>query len=290
VRRVKPWINLIRPTQQIKNGAVLLGAFASGNINSVSISINVLLLALAWVGLSGFSYIINDITDLKTDKNHPEKSKRPIASGQISVLRGATISIFLICLSTLLLISLGKSLFFIGILYILINISYSLYLKNILVIDLLIVSSGFVLRGLSGVLIVNARPSVWFLLLSVFGSLLLVAGKRSAQKREMGEIIRSHRESISLYSSSFLTQIQIMSSTGLIISYVMMSQEKLLTSDTNGLLLNLSILPFLSTILFISYYQDQERETDVTRLLISKKPLSISCATWTLMFILSMAF
>jgi decaprenyl-phosphate phosphoribosyltransferase len=286
--RILPWVNLVRPSQQVKGGAVLLGALASGNINSTRTSINVFLLICAWVALSGFVYIVNDITDLETDRNHAEKSKRPVASGQISVINAALSAALLLVFSGFLLMQLEMSLVWIGLVYLLINIAYSLYLKNTVIIDLIIVSSGFVLRGLSGVLVVNATPSVWFILLSVFGSLLLVAGKRAAQKEEISVIKKSHRESISRYSTSFLKQIQIMSGTGLIFSYVLMSQEKFLATELNRIILNLSILPFLSTVLYIIYYLDQEKETDVTRLLVSQKALTISCAIWTLTFTLAM--
>jgi 4-hydroxybenzoate polyprenyltransferase len=114
--------------------------------------------------------------------------------------------------------------------YLVLNIAYSAKLKNFVIIDILIVCAGFVLRGLSGVLIVDATPSLWFILLSLFGSLLLISGKRYAQTSE-SDFQSSQRSTVTQYSSAFLKQIQTISSTGLIISYVMMTQEKQIIGD-----------------------------------------------------------
>jgi len=280
-------MQLIRPTQQVKNGAVLLGALASGNVSNSSELLKVLILILAWVGLSGFIYIFNDLTDINLDKLHPEKSKRPIASGKINPVLARFVAIPTIILSILLFGFFGYKLFFIAISYLVINLSYSLYLKNIVVIELLLVSSGFVLRGLSGILVVNAIPSVWFVLLSLFGSLLLVAGKRSAQRIETKMISGSNRKVVNSYSETFLLQLQIICTTGLLISYVLMTQERAIDNDFQRIFLYASIIPFITTVLYINYFQDKEPESELTRLLLARKPLAISTIVWFITFSVS---
>lgn len=268
---------------------MVLGAFASGYITDMSTSARVLLLVMSWILLSGSVYIINDISDYKNDKNHPRKSLRPIAANLISKKAAAIFLIPCLTLSFGIQYTLGFELSLIGATYFLINVSYSLYFKNLVVIDLLLVSSGFVLRGLSGVYVVDATPSVWFVLLSLFGSLLLVGGKRSAQKVENESHTQSNRALVSFYSANFLNQIQTICSTGLIICYVMMTQEKNLGSNFEEIMLNLSIIPFLSTILYINYYHDSENEADVASMLFKKKPLAISATIWACFFYLSLA-
>lgn len=279
---------LVRPRQQIKTGAVILGALASGNVNSINAIVDLVALALLWVTLSSCIYIFNDISDVQKDRQHPKKCQRPIASGRVSIKFAiATLTIFL-SVNAAFFPMLGKGVSFCALLYLLMNLAYSAILKNFIVIDLLIVCAGFVLRGLSGVLIVKAEPSLWFILLSLFGSLLLVSGKRSAQRIESEESDALQRATISRYPLTFLRQIQTISTSGLIISYVMMTQEKVLAGEINKMLLQLSIIPFLSTILYINYFQNIQNEEEVADLLVSKRPILYSSAIWFLLFAASL--
>jgi decaprenyl-phosphate phosphoribosyltransferase len=281
-------LSLFRPSQQLKTGAVVLGALASGNVDSTQTFGRLSLLTLLWVGLSGSVYIFNDISDIEKDKLHPKKSKRPLASGMVSKKFAHATLIALVILNVILFPILGLEVAICALLYLLLNIAYSVKLKNFVVIDILIVCAGFVLRGLSGVLIVNATPSLWFILLSLFGSLLLVSGKRFAQTSENNSQA-SQRSAINQYSASFLKQIQTISSTGLIISYVMMTQEKQNFGDgIERIILELTIIPFLSTILYINYYQDSQGEEEVTQLLVSRKPILYSGLVWLVMFAISL--
>ncbi len=282
-------LKLLRPAQQLKTGAVVLGALASEKVDSIDSVIRVVVLTILWVSLSGSVYIFNDLSDLETDKLHPKKSKRPIASGVVSKQFALGTLSALVILNVTAFPILGLDVAICALVYLVLNIAYSARLKNFIVIDILIVCAGFVLRGLSGVLIVDATPSLWFILLSLFGSLLLVSGKRYVQTND-NDRQTSQRSAIAQYSPSFLKQIQTISSTGLIISYVMMTQEKpnLAGGGIARVILELTIVPFLSTILYINFYQDSQGDEEVTQLLVSKKPILYSGIVWFLMFALSL--
>lgn len=288
MRKVALWLKLIRPSQQIKNGAVVLGALASGKMMNPENIGKVLVLLISWITISGCVYILNDVSDYENDRKHPRKSFRPIASDAIQT-KHAKLAVIPMTIFGITL-SMGFGLKSTGTLiaYLIINLLYSWRLKNIVIIDLLVVSSGFVLRGLSGIWIVSADPSVWFILLSVFGSLLLVSGKRVAQKIEITKNAHSHRDTVSKYPAEFLEQIQTICGAGLIISYVLMTQEKILSTTNQQFILELSIIPFLATILFILFFQKQEVESDVTTLLITKKELRLTSSLWLLTFALSL--
>jgi 4-hydroxybenzoate polyprenyltransferase len=278
------WARLIRPSQQIKNGAVVLGALASGNLKDLGNITRLSFLVLSWIALSGSIYILNDVSDFEKDSKHPKKSLRPIASKEIQAKHAMLAVAPLLTVSLAISMNLGASVLGTTVLYLLINLLYSWKLKHFVIIDLLAVSSGFVLRGLSGVLVVSAQPSVWFILLSVFGSLLLVSGKRNAQKIDIIENENSQRGTIAEYSSQFLIQIQTICGAGLIMSYVLMAQEKIIDSRIQKIMLELSIIPFLTIILFILYFQSRENESDVTKLLISKNELRIASLVWFAVF------
>lgn len=285
---IKGTISAIRPIQQIKNGAVVLGAVATGNVVSFHSVGIVAILVFSWILLSGSVYLLNDLSDYEFDKIHPVKSKRAIASGQISRGTGALIGSILAIVGIVIQYQMNFATFLIGMVYLTINILYSFSLKNFSVLDILAVTSGFVLRGLSGIFVVDAEPSVWFILLSLFGSLLLVSSKRQNQKIEENENKGSHREAASGYSSNFLTQIQTMCSTGLLISYVMMTEEKFKFSQAQHIVLQFSIAPFLATILYLNLYISEHHESDVTRLILTKRPLALSAIVWLIFFITSL--
>jgi decaprenyl-phosphate phosphoribosyltransferase len=280
--------SLVRPSQQLKSGAVVLGALASGKVNSLGAAMSLAFLTLLWISLSSCVYILNDISDLEKDRVHPKKSQRPIASGQVTLKFARNLLIILILTNLTLFPLLGSGVAICAILYLALNIAYSAKLKNLIVIDILIVCSGFVLRGLSGVLVVKAEPSLWFVLLSLFGSLLPVSGKRHAQRVESENLEVPQREIITQYPLSFLKQIQTISSSGLIISYVMMTSEKANIDNIQKLLLEMTIVPFLSTILYINYYQNIQNEEEVTHLLVSKKPILFSSIIWFALFLMSL--
>jgi len=279
---------LLRPAQQLKTGAVVLGALASGNVDSVDAASRVALLSLLWILLSSSVYIFNDISDLESDRLHLTKARRPLASGQVSLGFAYRTLTVLLLINLLAFPLMGSGAAFCALIYLLLNIAYSTKLKSFAVIDIMIVSSGFVLRGLSGVLIVDATPSLWFILLSLFGSLLLVSGKRLAQHNENVNSISNSLIKISKYSKSYLQQLQTISSSGLVISYVMMTQEKTITSEIQKVILELTIIPFISSILYINYYQDSQNNEDVTELLLSKRPLLYSGALWLVLFSLTL--
>jgi len=279
---------LIRPSQQVKNGAVFLGALGSGAIQNGENLVRTLLTILCWTTLSGAVYIFNDISDLKIDRNHPVKSKRPLAARQVSVKQGLLIALLFVLNSLFIAYSLDVRIFLVAMIYLFLNILYSGFLKHVAIIDLLIVSSGFVLRGLTGIYAVDASPSLWFLLLSLFGSLLLISGKRLSQKKEITSFLNSHRQSIDNYSEEFLKQIQTICCTGLLICYVMMTQEKILDHDLQQILLDLSIGPFFAIILYISYFQDKYKESDIVQLILDRKPLTITVFLWFFLFLSSL--
>jgi len=285
---VQKLFRLTRPSQQLKTGAVVLGALASGKVNSLEAITNLFLLTLLWVSLSSCVYILNDISDLEKDKLHPKKSRRPLASGYVSINFACSTLVIFLLINIALFPYLGSGVSICALIYFILNIAYSLKLKNFVVIDILIVCAGFVLRGMSGVLIVNAEPSLWFILLSLFGSLLLVSGKRSAQQIENKDLVALHRKTMYQYPLTFLRQIQNISSSGLIISYVMMTQEKVSAGNVQRIILELTIVPFLSTILYINYYQDIQNEEEVINLLVSKRPILYSSVIWFLLFTMSL--
>lgn len=150
-------------------------------------------------------YLINDIIDLPKDRHHPYKKKRPITSGKLPIpiaLFVATIGVVL-CLS---LSILGNYFFFLTVLaYLLLQVGYTLFLKDIIVADVMAIASGFILRVYAGAIIINVHMNVWFLLCVVSIALFLAVGKRRAELALLDKkVFLRHRRTFSLYTSELL--------------------------------------------------------------------------------------
>ena len=200
-------LKTMRPKQWIKNFFVfpaLLFSKSFTNPKSVSLAIIAFLLfSLA----SGAVYIINDIIDRKKDILHPRKCKRPIASGALKV-NDALIAAVLILVSVIILaafLSIGFML--ILALYVLTVVVYSLKLKSTPILDIMAIAAGFVLRTLSGAVIIGVDASSWLLLCTSALCLYLAANKRKTELETMKEAAGEYKASLGVYTLPFLNQV-----------------------------------------------------------------------------------
>jgi decaprenyl-phosphate phosphoribosyltransferase len=263
-----------------------MGGAASGLLTNTSAVMQLITATISFCFISSAIYAFNDVIDKSIDANHPKKKKRPIASGFISANQGFGISFILGVFGLILAFSVNITVFIIEVIYVCIQILYGLKTKNVIVLDVLSVASGFVLRGLVGVFAVNASPSVWFNLLAMFGSLLLVSGKRFAEKGAEIESQQLVRIAVSRYSISYLTFLREFSAGGLLMSYALMISSKVQDSsnEVSHLVLQLSVIPFLISVLLIVWYQDRGEGEEPDRLIAKNSGLLLAGSSWALLF------
>lgn len=149
-------------------------------------------------------YIVNDIKDKHVDKNHEKKQKRPIASGAISVPVAVAITLFLLAASIATSSFISKTFCLYLVSYITITLSYSFFLKNLVVIDLFAISFGFVVRVLAGGIASGVAVSGWLFMSVFLVALFLSVGKRLGELISLGENAINHRKSLAAYNLSFL--------------------------------------------------------------------------------------
>lgn len=197
-------ISAARPIHWIKNLALFAALIFTGNLYEKALFSKVFSAFLIFNLATSATYIFNDVLDVRLDKLHPIKQKRPIARGDLPVSLALGISFALAVLALVLAEALSH-LFFAAILaYLLIQISYSLFLKNLATIDILIIASGFVIRVYSGALLIDAHLSVWFLLCVVSIALFLASGKRRAELGAIAGSLGETRKSLSKYTKPLL--------------------------------------------------------------------------------------
>lgn len=198
---MKKYIKLLRVHHYIKNLLVFLPLVCSGGIKSSGNVGNCFLAFVIFCFVASSIYIFNDIFDKEQDKLHPRKSKRPIASGQVSVKQGIVLIVILLIISAgICLYVWNVNLAILVLAYLVMNILYTIYLKNIPIIDVSCVSAGFILRLISGSVVTGVQISNWLYFLVIVFSLYLSLGKR---KNELKNSDADIREVLSHYSLGF---------------------------------------------------------------------------------------
>jgi 4-hydroxybenzoate polyprenyltransferase len=221
-------LKLMRPKQWIKNFFVFAAIIFSGNfLDAKLLAANVLTFALFCLTSSSI-YIINDIVDIEKDRAHPTKKFRPLPSGKISV-RAAIICCAVIACAVAFIsyTSLDIRISGIYLFYFLMNILYSFILKNIVIIDVMTITAGFVLRVASGGYATGVQVSTWLFLCTILLSLFLALNKRKSEIITLKDDGVSHRKILEEYSVS--------------------SIDKMLTTVTPSILMAYCLYTFSST-------------------------------------------
>jgi len=209
----------MRPYQWYKNLVVFIAIIFSQNMLDFEMWLHSLLAFATFCSISGSVYIINDINDIERDKLHPRKRTRPIAAGTLTPRTALLISILLLLLSISASFLANYELGYIVILYLLINLLYTFYLKYIALIDVMVVAVGFVLRAIAGSVVIDVPVSPWLILCVFLMALVLAFGKR---RHELLTASAS-RESLSQYSEKMLEDLLNISVSMLLMSYALYS-------------------------------------------------------------------
>lgn len=174
-------IKVARPIQWLKNLSLFAAIFLTGLLFDKADFAKVFWAFIAFDLATSATYIINDILDVKSDRAHPIKRFRPIASGALPVVL-AFIEAAILAIAALMVSAPLNSLFFFTVLaYLLLQLFYSLGLKNIAILDILIIAMGFIMRVYAGAFVIDGHLSVWFLLCVISVALFLASGKRRAE-------------------------------------------------------------------------------------------------------------
>src|SRR3954469_7264427 len=197
-------VRAVRPRQWVKNVLVLAAPLAAGKIFDADVlgatAVAFVLFCLA----ASAVYLVNDTIDVEEDRRHPRKRFRPIAAGVVpkSLAIAMAVVLFAVALTAAVVLTRPALAWVLGS-YVVIQLAYCLFLKNQPVIDLGVVASGFLLRGIAGGVAAGLALSQWFLLVAAFGSLFMVAGKRYSELVLIGDAAATRR-TLKEYSASYL--------------------------------------------------------------------------------------
>jgi len=211
----------MRPKQWTKNLLLFAGLIFDKKFTNSNLTLRAFLGFVLFCLISGAIYIINDIKDIEEDKFHPIKKKRPIASGKISISTALTFSITIIILSLisayLLNVGFGNS----ALIYVILILLYSGFLKHIVILDIMIVSIGFVIRAIAGAQVIGIIFSPWLLICTMFLALFLALCKRRYELVVLSDNANIHRKVLEEYSPLFLDQMISIVTASTVISYAL---------------------------------------------------------------------
>ncbi len=246
-------IRTMRPTQWTKNVLFVFPAIVfDGKLFKPDSLANVLYACFAMILLSGTVYIINDLVDIEKDRQHPRKKDRPLPSGQlpINVAIAAAILIPLVTLVVTWFIHpvWGWKLAVVLLVYLLIQILYSFVLKNIVLLDVLTVTAGFVLRVVAGVVVIDVENfSPWLYACTALLALFLVVGKRRQELVTLGENAVKTRPIFQHYNLPLLDDMLRMVTTSTLITYLLYTIER----DTVIRVAGVNLTPI--TVMYVVY-------------------------------------
>ncbi len=229
---------ILRPRQWVKSSFVFTGILFANAWRQPQMAQRVLLAAVAFSLAASGVYIINDLVDRPQDRNHPRKKLRPLAAGEVSV----SVAVVLLCAVLPVALLLGylvsTRVMIILIIYVLVNIAYSIHLKHVVILDVFIIASGFMLRILAGTLGVNIAPSQWLLLCGWMMALFLGFAKRRAELYALSDDGPTHRRVLGHYQPVLLDNLIVITATCVVLSYSLytMAAATIQTHHTESLI------------------------------------------------------
>lgn len=290
-------IKILRPVHWVKNMALFAAILLSGTLFEKGLFILVVQAFIAFCFATSSTYIFNDILDAKRDRLHPRKKFRPIASGTLPLSIAFFEAIVLGILALLISLNTNTLLFLLVCVYLVLQVFYSLGLKNIAIVDIVIIAAGFVIRVYAGAFAIDAHLSVWFLLCVISVALFLASGKRRAELNLVIESGALTRKSLVEYKKELLNSYVTMFASASWMSWSLFTffespkaslpfwlvlAELSRTTTINKLLM----LTIPVTIFGIMRYESlifEDRSETPERLLLTDKSLIISMVIWVLL-------
>jgi 4-hydroxybenzoate polyprenyltransferase len=299
-KRLRNLLRLLRPRQWIKNLAVFAAITFTGELFNVPVFTRVFFSFFIFCGISSGIYIINDLFDIEKDKLHPFKKFRPLAHGDISKKTAILMAIGLILVSAIGSYFIAPPFFLIAMVYLILQFSYSAFLKDITIIDILALAGGYILRVYGGEFVSSYHISVWLLLTTISLSLFLAVGKRRSELTLVSTYSSSQiaaiRKTLSHYSERLLDVYASMFATSAFISYSLFTflENARAATITNDLFmpdflpdylkrkwLMLTIFPVVYGLMryLQDIYEKHEGESP-ERVITSDKPLLVNVILW----------
>lgn len=288
--RAGQWLVALRPRQWVKNLLVFAAPLAAGDILQPEVLAASLIAFVSFVLASSATYLVNDVMDADRDRAHPEKARRPVAAGTIAPRSAIVVAALLAVISLACAFVANAALVAVVGAYLLVSLAYSLRLKHEPVVELALLSAGFLLRAIAGGVAAQIYLSPWFLLVAGFGSLGVAAGKRygelTSQETSSGPDpagARPTRPSLAGYTPSYLRFVWTLSAAVTVTTYCLWAVEVGQPSATLPWTL-ISVVPFALAVMRYGVDLDAGRTQAPEEVVLHDRVLLLLGFTWLLLF------
>ena len=278
-------IKLARPKQWAKNVLVFAAPAAAGVLDNKQWALDALVAFVSFCLAAAGTYYINDARDVEADRLHPKKSRRPVASGVVPVPVAYVGGVLLLAAALGSALAINPNLAYTVGGYVVLTTAYSALLKHVAVVDLVAVAAGFVLRAVAGAAATEVPISDWFFIVTSFGALFMISGKRAAEAKEMGDDATDFRTVLGAYSPTYTAYLRSVTSGAVLVAYCLWAFEKAETVvDATVPWYQLSILPFVMAVLRYALVLDQGRGSAPEEIVLSDRPLQLIGIAWAVVF------
>ena len=277
----------LRPRQWAKNLFVFAGLIFSQSLFSPLVW-PALAAFVIFCALSGAVYVFNDLADLEKDRLHPAKRNRPIARGALPVPAAAALGVGLLAGSLIAAAFLPLGFGLTAAAYAALLIAYSIWLKHIVIVDVLTVAVGFVLRAVAGAEAIAVEISGWLVICTILIALFLALGKRRHEYRTLRGEAAAHRPILAEYSESFLDQMVAVVTASTVTAYALYTMSPETVAKFNTRLLPVT-LPFVLYGIFRYLYLLYRRELggNPSDLLLNDRALLVNTGLWMLSLLIN---
>jgi len=293
--RIKDLLISMRPKQWVKNVfmfAPMIFSLAEKKAEHMfqpSIVGRSLLAFVLFSFITGGIYIFNDILDRDRDRLHPEKKNRPIAAGRLPIVHAAIFASVLLACVLVLIFCFNREFFYISLFYIVINILYSLFLKSMVIIDIMIIAFDFVLRVLAGAAVNQITLYPWILISTFLLAIFLALIKRRQELLKMQDLVpeKVTRKTLLSYTVSLLDQMISISTATTLIAYIMyvMSPDVQHRFHSTKLFYTVPFVIFgIFRYLFLSYAKGEGESP--SEIIYTDLPFTVNIILWISVFVL----
>lgn len=280
-------VRLLRPTHWTKNVLVFVAPGAAGSLVHPAVALRSLGAFAVFCAAASAAYCLNDTLDATRDRVHPVKRHRPVAAGRVSPVLAVGVALPL-CTGALVGSGFigGWKLALVVAVYVTVTLSYSVWLKRYPVVELAAVAAGFVLRAIAGGVAVNVPLSEWFLLVTSFGALFLVIGKRAGEQETLGSERARHRQTLSLYTPEFLRSGLTLTAAASVTTYCMWAfggGASLAHHGDHLVWIELSVAPVVVGVLYVLHLLGDGHGEAPTDLVLHDRMLQVLAVVWALL-------
>lgn len=276
-----------RPKQWAKNLLVFAAPAAAGMLDETGPLADACIAFASFCLAASGTYLLNDVADREADARHPTKRLRPIAAGVVPPGVATVVGIVAIVGGVALGLVADWHLAVTVAIYVAVTTAYSHWLKHVVILDVVAVASGFVLRAIGGATATGVPVSDWFFIVTSFGSLFVVTGKRQG---EIGDLAEEEgqagdiRATLDEYTESYLAYLRTISSGVMFVAYCVWAFETAATSTGSVPWFELSILPFVIAVLRYALLLDRGKGAAPEELFFADRPLQLAGLAWALVY------